>query len=105
MDPAQQPEVTMTGYNHIVLFLVFMGVAWVVNKLSKRPVMNGAAWYLGVGLTLLCISVAGVVSSSAIDPEARAKIAGNLVGAALIPLAAAVYFANRFKKQKDRVQP
>ncbi|MFY0527992.1 hypothetical protein ACN28I_34165 [Archangium gephyra] len=85
----------------IIVFLLFIGAEKLVNRIAKRPVLNGAAWYLPVAAIMFGIEL--VRLNSAI-PEGhaslQAQMLGRLVGTFLIPVCAAIYYARRFSSAR-----
>lgn len=79
----------------IIWFLIFMGIAWVINKILKRHVVNGALIFFVLGACLFII-----FNVIAIHANADAKALGGIFGDFVIPLAIAFYYARRFKKKK-----
>jgi hypothetical protein len=89
----------MTGltslmFSLIILFLIFMGIAWIINKILKRRVVNGALIFFFLGACLFII-----YNVIAIYGNLGAKAHGRIFGTFVIPLAIAFYYARRFKKK------
>ena len=86
---------------HIIVFLLFIGAEKLVNRIAKRPVMNGAAWYLPVAAIMFGVELMRL--NSAI-PEGKmglhAELMGRLVGTFLIPVCAAIYYARKFASDR-----
>lgn len=86
---------------HIIVFLLFIGAEKLVNRIAKRPVMNGAAWYLAVAAIMFGVELMRL--NSAI-PEGKmglhAELMGRLVGTFLIPVCVAIYYARKFSSDK-----
>lgn len=72
-----------------------MGIAWVINKILKRRVVNGALTFFVLGACLFII-----YNVIAIHANLGAKAHGRIFGSFIIPLAVAFYYAQRFKKKK-----
>lgn len=86
----------------IIVFLLFIGAEKLVNRLAKRPVMNGAAWYLPVAAIMFGVELMHV--HSAIPEGSRslqAQMVGRLVGTFLIPVCAAIYYARKFSSDRE----
>jgi hypothetical protein len=85
----------------IIVFLLFIGAEKLVNRIAKRPVMNGAAWYLPVAAIMFGVELMRV---NAAIPEGNASLQsqmlGRLVGTFLIPVCAAIYYARKFSSDK-----
>lgn len=103
MDPtiAIRSQITMFGFGQIILFLVFMGLAKLINKVKKRKVINGALAYLGVGSLLLVVSILRMSFNTEIDSGLKAELTGSIFGSMLLPLGAAIYYTIKFRKQKQ----
>ena len=81
---------------HIAIFLVFMGVAWVVNRVSKQPTMNGALLYL-IGLSaLLAYKIYLLIVTK--GQTYMAQVIGEL----LPFFAIGIYFTLKFRKKQDQ---
>lgn len=81
------PDFLMFGF--IFWFLIFMGIAGIINKLLKRRVVNGALLFLVVGALIIL---------AAIRSHAGAEALGNIVGYLAIPLVIAFFYARKFRK-------
>ena len=90
-------------FGHILIFLAFMGVAWIVNRIARRPLMNGALFYLVAALLLVINLVVQLFAAdSSVPPNARSYVLGQIVGAVLIPAAVAAYYARKFQRQNKK---
>ncbi|HEX7219645.1 MAG TPA: hypothetical protein VF280_10550 [Burkholderiales bacterium] len=74
---------------------VFVAIGWVVNRVLKRPAINGAGLYAVAALAVLVINIA-IVTSASPDPE---RI-GTVVGSFLLPLLLAAFLSHRFQKRR-----
>jgi len=90
---------TSLMFSLIIWFLILMGIAWVINKILKRRVVNGALIFFVFGVCLFII-----YNVIAIHGNLGAKAHGRIFGSFIIPLAVAFYYARRFKKKKSQDQ-
>ena len=94
----------------IILFLLFMGAEKVVNRQAGRPLMNGASCYLVTAAILFVAMVIFQVNSfpAHLSSEQNAALSGRLVGglmgAFLFPVGAAIYYSNKFAREKEAAQ-
>ncbi len=100
MTPELDSQINMMFSSHIILFLFFMGVAAIINRIKNRMVVNGALLYLLVGGILFVVVLARMLFSSAMDSGLKAEVAGSIVGVMLLPFGVSSYFAIRFHKKK-----
>ncbi|RKH40783.1 hypothetical protein D7X55_22765 [Corallococcus sp. AB049A] len=91
------------GLGPIILFLLFMGAEKVVNRIAKRPLMNGAAWYLGAAAVLFVWT--WMRGNSLIAERAgegamgmQAEFLGRVIGHFLLPVGAAIHYARKFER-------
>ena len=92
----------------VILVLLFIGAAQVVNRLAKRPVMNGAAWYLVAAVIVYTSAVdqgrLALNAQSQLTETMRLDLFAELVlrhfGTMLLPACAAIYYARKFSKAK-----
>jgi len=97
----------LTG--QIILFLLFMGAEKVVNRIAKRPLMNGAAWYLVAAVIVFMIAVTQGTSAIAAQTELGAgmkaqlqgRVVGTLIGSFLLPVGAAIYYSRKFSRERE----
>lgn len=90
----------------IILFLLFMAAEKGVNRWARRPLMNGARWYLVAASIILVIEL---IQASSLplpeDPELKGRVLGELVGgmcgAFLLPVGAAIYYSKKFARAKE----
>ena len=92
----------MTGsasifFGLIIWLLVFMGIAWIINKIIKRRVVNGAFIFFILGVCLYII-----YNVIAIHGGGDAETLGRIFGSFVIPLVVAFFVARRFKKKKSQ---
>jgi hypothetical protein len=84
----------------LAALLLLLSLAWIVNKLAKRPVMNGAAIYFW----LLVGAVLGMLAYQWSLPhvtERMAYYAGKSVAVVLPLLGLAFVLMRRFKARKS----
>ncbi|MGE6761084.1 hypothetical protein ACQKGO_23900 [Corallococcus interemptor] len=91
------------GLGPIILFFLFMGAEKVVNRIAKRPLMNGAAWYLGAAAvafvwTLKQGSSRIAESAGSVDMGMQAEFLGRVIGHFLLPVCAAIHYARKFER-------
>ncbi|WP_375768501.1 hypothetical protein NR798_43620 [Archangium gephyra] len=87
---------------HIIVFLLFIGAEKLVNRIAKRPVMNGAAWYLPVAAIMFGVELVRLNSAIPEGHEGQqAQMLGRLVGTFLIPVGVAIYYARKFSSEKE----
>jgi len=82
-------------YGLMFWFLVFMGAAYLINRLLKRQVVNGALFFAVVTVTLFVVAQYGAMRAD-MDPVKQ----GELIGAFLLPAGVAIYFARQFQRKK-----
>jgi hypothetical protein len=83
-----------------------MGAEKIVNRTAKRPLLNGAAWYLPA---VACWIVIEIIQFSSIklpeDPvvqaEMMARMTGAIIGGFFLPVGAAVYYALKFTRAQQ----
>jgi predicted transporter len=87
---------------HFIVFLLFIGAEKLVNRIAKRPLMNGAAWYLAAAAILFGIALVRINSAvPAGQGGTHATLMGQLVGNFLIPVGIGIYYARKFSKEKE----
>ncbi|WP_375766631.1 hypothetical protein NR798_33780 [Archangium gephyra] len=92
----------------VILFLLFIGAAQVVNRLAKRPVMNGAAWYLVAAVIVYTSAFdrdrLALNAQSQLTETMRLKLLTEMmlrhVRNMLLPACVAIYYARKFSKAK-----
>ncbi len=94
----------MTG--QIILFLLFMAAEKGVNRWARRPLMNGAKWYLVAAPIFFVIMI---IQASSLpmpeDPGLKGRVLGEILGGAcgafLLPVGAAIYYSKKFARAKE----
>jgi len=84
----------------LAALVLFLSLAWIINKLARRPVVNGAAIYFWV----LVSAVLGTLAYQWNLPhvtERMAYYAGQSVAVVLPLLGVAFVLMRRFKAQKS----
>ena len=101
MNNTFEAQNTMFIMSQLLTLLVLMGIAGSVNKYKKRKVMNGALFYLVVGLLFLAMRITTIFLSKAVDPSLKMNLAGQILGGMIWPLGIAVYLHLKFRKAKS----
>jgi uncharacterized membrane protein len=96
----------------IIVFLLFIGAEKLVNRIAKRPLMNGAAWYLVAapimfvialvhGNSVIAARAEEGVRDSAMHGRLWGSLVGSLIGTFILPVGAAIYYARKFSREKE----
>ncbi|MFZ2163592.1 MAG: hypothetical protein WAW02_15375 [Sideroxyarcus sp.] len=96
MNPHTYKILTLISTTLFFWLLIFLAVAWVVNAVLKRKVVNGAMFFLLVGGILFVIHFV-----SALHLQLGAKGLGEVIGTYFLPALLGFYLARRFEKQKN----
>ncbi len=97
-NPAQIQGVLFLLWVSVPLF--FMGVASLINTLVGRKMINGASIYLVLAAALFAYGAWKAFSNPANTSGDAAELIGYYIGYFIIPVGIAVYFADRFSKNK-----
>lgn len=79
-----------------LFFLLFLVVAWVINAVLKRKIVNGAMFFLFAEGILFIIHFANALRLQ-IDAHGLGEIIGTHLPSALL----GIYLARRFENQKN----
>lgn len=79
----------------LLLLAVFMSIGALVNRVLKRPSVNGASIFLVVAGALILVKFLTVFRT----PDAAPEAAGGVLGEHLFSVLCGAYFAHRFAKQ------
>jgi hypothetical protein len=79
-----------------ILLAVFVSVAWIINKIIKRSVVNGALFFLFVGGIFLAVHLINAINSTDVPASL-----GGVIGTFLLPALLGFYLTRRFEKNKN----
>ena len=82
---------------HILVFLGCMALAGVANRVTFRPVWNGALIYLVLAVLWTTFQLVALHAASSPVPEhLRAYASGQIIGQPLLVVLVAIYYAWKF---------
>ncbi|RKG80721.1 hypothetical protein D7W79_07130 [Corallococcus exercitus] len=85
----------------IIVFLLFIGAEKLVNRSAKRPLMNGAGWYLVVASIMFVMGFVHINSVVATgDMGMHAELLGRLIGIFIFPVGTAIHYARKFSRER-----
>jgi hypothetical protein len=92
----------------IIVFLLFIGAEKLVNRIAKRPLMNGAAWYLVAAPIMFVIALVqgnSLIAARAEEEVRNAELHGqlwwDLIATFILPVGAAIYYARKFSRERE----
>ncbi|HZV20492.1 MAG TPA: hypothetical protein VE986_02995 [Hyphomicrobiales bacterium] len=83
----------------ILVFLLFMGLATIVNAITGRWTLNGALLYLLVAAAVFALGAWKIFSNPETTAGDKAELLGRLTGLFIIPVGLAIFFSLRFRKK------
>jgi hypothetical protein len=94
------------GLGYFVWLGMCLLVCGLVNAGARRPVVNGANIAVVIIVILMVLNVGALVMRAGAGPQnvssdKLAELAGEHVGAALLPLILGAYLGQRFKKNQQ----
>ena len=82
-----------------IVFLACMGIAKIINVLSRRLVVNGAAIYLALALAFVAWNVF-MAWNSKLEPFQVGYVFGRNIAPMAVVAAVAVYYVFKFRSDK-----
>lgn len=80
-----------------------------MNRIAKRPLMNGSAWYLVAATIVFVIALkqgSSMISArtdlgEAMSAQLYGQLVGGLFGSFLLPVGAAIYYSRKFARERE----
>lgn len=98
-----EPNRAVVFYSYLFLLAIVMGIGWIVNKILKRPRVNGArvAFFLIALLAVLRLLLVLGSFEAGGDPGLQGEAVGQWTAETAMALVIAHLLARRFKKKNQ----